>query len=166
MQNDLMVASDLQRGLLAEIGEVLKDLITEVNGEVRTGYNGYCQYLPKAIENDEDPDGHFPYYIVRLIDGTTPDDNNPWTVTVDIFLGVCDTGEENQGHFHVLEAIQRIVNRFSFEATIGNQGRKAFRCHSDMSWGLQDSDAWPYYFGVVELKFTVPKPGRKDPYGW
>lgn len=166
MQDDLMVFSDLQRALITEIGTILKDLITTVNNDERTGFNGYAQFLPKAIENDDDLDYYFPYFIVRIDNGTTVDDYSTWTVTADILIGICDTGEENQGHYHVLEAITRITTRFAMEATLGNPGHKAFRCLPEMSWHLQDEDTWPYYFGAVELKFMVPKPARKEPLGY
>ena len=59
MQDNLMVVSDLQRALITEIGTILKDLITTVNDDERTGFNGYEQFLPKAIENDDDLDNYY-----------------------------------------------------------------------------------------------------------
>jgi hypothetical protein len=62
-----------------------------------------------------------------------------------------------------MNAIDRITRRFCEEPTIGIPGHKSFRCLPEMQWDLQDEDTYPYYFGGVELKFWVPKPGRREP---
>ena len=64
MQKDLMVASDLQRTLLAEIGKLLEDL-----RPYGKQYTGFEQQLPVLRNADDDPDQFFPYYIVRIVDG-------------------------------------------------------------------------------------------------
>lgn len=188
MQNDMISVNDLQHALIAEIETLLAD-ITTVKEEMinpddptqlsdyntrysdgtRThhGFKGYEQSLPKLVNADEDPDQFFPYFIVRIDKGMTENDDSPWTVTVDILLGLHDADEKNDGHLTIMNAINRITKRFAEEATLGFAGRKAFRCHADMNWALQDEDTWPYFFGGVELKFDVPKPMRKEPnYGY
>lgn len=188
MQNDLMTVDDLQKALINEIEDILKD-VTTIREEVedpenptqyknyhlkygdgtrnKKGFTGYAQFLPKLENDDDDPDQFFPYFIVRIDRGKTEDDDSLWTVTVDILIGVHDADTRNDGHLSVMNAINRIVTRFAQEATLGYAGRKAFRCHSDMEWALQDEDTWPYFFGGVELKFDVPKPMRKEPnYGY
>lgn len=175
MQNDLMTVDDLQKALINEIEELLKDVIT-IREEVedpenptqnKNGFTGYAQFLPKLKNDDDDPDQFFPYFIVRIDRGKTENDDSLWTVTVDILIGVHDADTKNDGHLSVMNAINRIVTRFAQEATLGYAGHKAFRCHSDMEWALQDEDTWPYFFGGVELKFDVPKPMRKEPnYGY
>ena len=188
MQNDLMVVNDLQKALIAEIETLLANLVavkeeltnqddsaqlsdydTQCNNDNKShhGFKGYAQFLPKLVNNDADPDQFFPYFIVRIDKGATEDADSLWTVTVDILLGVHDADTQNEGHFTVLNAINRITKRFAEEATLGFAGRKAFRCHADMNWALQDEDTWPYFFGGVELRFDVPKPMRKEPnYGY
>lgn len=163
MHNDIPVPSDLQRALLDEITDVLKDLVsTNAAGELVTGYTGYPQFLPVLVNDDDTADQFFPYFIVRLDTGKAVSVEDPWTVTVDILLGVHDAGTNNEGHYHILNAITRIVNRFAEEPTIGAPGHKAFRALPEMEWGLQDEDTWPYFFGGVEIKFLVPKPGIKE----
>ena len=168
MQNDLMVVNDLQKALIAEIETLLANLVavkeeltnqddsaqlsdydTQCNNDNKShhGFKGYAQFLPKLVNNDADPDQFFPYFIVRIDKGATEDADSLWTVTVDILLGVHDADTQNEGHFTVLNAINRI--------------------HADMNWALQDEDTWPYFFGGVELRFDVPKPMRKEPnYGY
>lgn len=176
MQNDLMTVSDLQKALIAEIESLLADISTTKaethdvlsQDDKRTvGLTGYGQALPKLVNNDGDPDQFFPYFIVRIDKGITENDDSLWTVTVDILIGVHDSDVKNTGHLTVLNCINRITTRFAEEATLGYAGRKAFRCHSDMEWAMQDEDTWPYFFGGIEMKFDVPKPMRKEPnYGY
>ena len=164
MQNDLMVASDLQDALVEEITELLSETSsTNAQGEAVTGVTGYKQFLPVLRNDDDTPDMFFPYFIVRIDGATTEDDNDLWNVRTDILIGIHDEGDNNQGHKVMLNAITRIVNRFSQEATLGKPGHKAFRCQSKMEWALQDEDTWPCFFGGVSLTFSVPKPSRKDP---
>lgn len=164
MQKDLMIASDLQDALVSEIADLLSETTsTNTLGEIVTGVTGYEQFLPVLRNDDDTPDMFFPYFIVRLDNGKTADDNDLWNVRTDILIGIHDEGNENDGHKIVLNCINRIINRFSQEATLGIPGRKAFRCQSEMEWALQDEDTWPYFFGGVSLTFSVPKPTRRDP---
>lgn len=166
-QKDLMVVNDLQTALVSEIKDILSDLVNTGNGESRTGFNGYAQFLPVLVNDDDDPDQFFPYFIVRINGGKTADDNDLWEVEADILVGVHDEDTGNAGHTHIVNAINRIVTRFCQEPTLGAPGYKAFRCMPDMEWALQDEDTYPYYFGSVRLKFMVPKPGRRTiPYAF
>ena len=166
-QKDLMVVSDLQHALITEIKHILSDLVNTGNGTTYAGFNGYAQFLPVLKNDDDDPDQFFPYFIVRVNGGKTVDDNDLWTVDVTILLGVQDEDTDNLGQFHVMNAIDRITTRFCQEATLGTPGHKAFRCLPEMEWALQDEDTYPYYFGAVQLKFMVPKPGRRTiPYAF
>lgn len=166
MQRDLMVPSDLQNALIAEITNLLADLVNTGNDKTYQSFNGYAQFLPVLKNDDEDEDQFFPYFIVRLDSGKTVEDDDLWTISVDILLGVNDEGTDNEGHYHILNAINRIVTRFSQEATLGEPGHKAFRCLPEMEWALQDADTYPYYFGAVNLKFLAPKPERRSPFGY
>lgn len=166
-QKDLMVVSDLQHALITEIKDVLSDLINTGNDTSYTGFNGYSQFLPVLKNDDDDPDQFFPYFIVRIKDGKTVDDDDLWTVEAHILLGIHDEDLNNAGHQHILNAINRITTRFCWEPTLGTPGHKAFRCLPEMEWALQDEDTYPYYFGAVLLKFMVPKPGRRTiPYAF
>ena len=172
MQKDLMVASDLQRALITEIESLLSELSAgqeeipehlEEPSAVPHGFKGYAQFLPVLRNDDEDEDQFFPYFIVRMDGAKTVEDDDLWEVSVSILLGVRDYDQQNIGHFRVANAIDRIITRFCYEATLGVPGHKAFRCMPEMEWALQDEDTYPYYFGAVSLKFMAPKPSRKDP---
>ena len=159
MQRDVMVSSDLQRALITEIG----NLLSALQNDGQNGFNGYAQFLPVLRNEDDDPDQFYPYFIVRVDSAQTEDDEECWTINVDILLGVHDEDTENGGHYRIMNAINRITTRFCEEPTIGVARYKAFRCLPRMQWALQDTDTYPYFFGAVELHFLAPKPERREP---
>lgn len=153
-----MTAHALQDALLKEITDILKDIRTEnTAGEAVDGIKGYAQQLPEITEDDTDASQLFPYFIVRLSDGNTAGDEEPWIITVNILLGAYDKDKSGRGFLHVLHMIQRITDRFAAEPLL----KKRFRAEPDMSWALQEEDTYPFYFGGVEIKFSVMKIGRR-----
>lgn len=147
--------------LKEEIEKILKDIKTKsVAGEEVAGVKGYEQSLPIITDDEDDPDKFFPYFIVRLQEGETPDDSEPWEDTVSVLFGVHDDDREANGHRHILTMIQRVTDRFAKEPLL----KEKYRASEKMAWALQEEDTYPFYFGGVELKFRVPKMGRSD--GW
>ena len=153
-----MTIIEFQKALAEEIEVILKDIITkDADGEKHVGVSVYRQYLPKVTEDDEDVTRYFPYAIVRLRDATTPDDYECWIVDTDIILGVHDDDPDMGGNDNIAIMIERIVMRFSQEARLA----PCYTCDRKMDWAMQDEDTYPYYFGGVNLRFYIPKPGRK-----
>lgn len=150
----------LQTDLIAEIEEILKDVITKnTAGETVVGVKGYEHRLPLVTSDDEDESQFFPYFIVKTIEGKTEDDNTPWLVTVDILLGVCENDKDVPGYKSIMIMMQRITDRFTEEPLLN----KKYRAEQNIEWALQDEDTYPFYFGGVEIKFRVPKIGRRIP---
>ena len=146
--------------LIAEVEDILKDVVTKnTAGEDVVGVKGYKYRLPLITADDEDESQFFPYFIVRLSGGKTEDDDSPWLVTADILLGVCENDKDVPGHEHIMVMIQRITDRFVAEPLLN----KKFRAEQDIEWAVQDEDTYPFYFGGVEIKFIVPKIGRRIP---
>lgn len=146
--------------LIAEVENILRDVVTKnTAGEDVVGVKGYKYRLPLITADDEDESQFFPYFIVRLSGGKTEDDDSPWLVTADILLGVCENDKDVLGHEHIMVMIQRITDRFAAEPLLNNK----FRAEQDMEWAIQDEDTYPFYFGGVEIKFRVPKIGRRIP---
>lgn len=155
----------MQLGLVDEVGRILSGIsTTNANGEKVTGFQGYPQRLPIQTSADEDPDAFFPYYIVRVLGATTHEDDDYWTWSVIILLGIHDADPDNGGHFSLLNAMTRITSRFGQEAVLGCQGHVGFRVLPEMEMQLQDEDTHPYFFGVVSLQVATPKITREDPY--
>lgn len=156
-----MTAEQLQKDLITEIKKLLRELrCKDAQGKTVEGVTGYRQQLPVVLEDDEDPSKYFPYFIVRLQDGETKDDADPWTVTTDIILGIYDDSTDTNGHLDILWMIQKIIDRFAAEPLLCGK----YRADPEISWALQDEDTYPFYFGGIELKFSVPKIERRDPY--
>ncbi len=154
-----MTILNLQDALAEDVGRVLKGIGTKnTSGETEDGVNLFTQNLPIVQSDDEDESKFFPYAIIRLYDGKTEDDDSPWTVTADIHLGVYDPDEDNQGHQHIAIMIQRLVKRFAAQPLLD----KKYRAQQDIEWALQDEDTFPFFFGGVRIKFSVPKIGRRD----
>lgn len=156
-----MVTAELQRDLMEEVGRIIKDIrTTNTKGELVSGATGYEQRLPIIAEDDEDESLFFPYYIVRVTDGSTADDDSPWVVPVQIYFGVHDANRKALGHRSVLNMIERVVDRFAAEPLFNGK----FRALQDIHFALQEEDTYPFYFGGVEIKFQVPKIQRRDPF--
>lgn len=154
-----MTILNFQNALMEEAGNILKGVGTKnMSGEIMDGVNLFAQNLPIVQSDDEDESKFFPYAIIKVYDGRTEDDDSPWTVTADIHLGVYDSDEDNQGHQHIAVMIQRLVNRFAAEPLLDQK----YRAQQDMEWAMQDEETYPYFFGGVRMKFSVPKIGRRD----
>ena len=153
-----MTSKCLQDALVEEIVIILKDIrVKNANGEPKP-VNVYPQRLPIFTEDEEDETQCFPYAVVRIGDSDTENDDDPWHVVVDILIGVYDDDLKGQGHLHILTMVERITDRFMEKPLLDGK----YRAEQKMQKALQDEDTYPYYFGGVEMKFEVPKIGRRD----
>ena len=153
--------------LYDETGRLLLDGITttrmlfeKADGTMVIGATGYRQQLPLLTQNDDDPDQFFPYFIVRIINGKTPSDNEPWDVTVNILFGAFSDDSSNQGHVYISNMIEAVADYFAAYPLLDHK----YRALQDMEYAMQDEDTAPYYFGLLEMKFWVQKARREDDY--
>ena len=153
--------------LYDETGRLLLDGITATgmlfetaDGTMVIGATGYRQQLPLLTQNDDDPDQFFPYFIVRIINGKTPSDNEPWDVTVNILFGAFSDDSSNQGHVYISNMIEAVADYFAAYPLLDHK----YRALQDMEYAMQDEDTAPYYFGLLEMKFWVQKAQREDDY--
>lgn len=152
-----MIAAYLQEALMEDVKEILKDIITEdASGGRVSGVNVFAQQLPIIRANEKEVSKTLPYAVIKLLDGETEGDD-PWTVTVGIYLGIRDTGRENQGHRHVMVMIERIVDRFVSKPLLDDR----YWAQQDIEWALDSEDLYPNFYGGVCIKFSVPKIGRR-----
>lgn len=155
-----MVAAEFQRDLIKEVETILKDVIsTNTSGETVTGVKGYKQFLPIVAEDDEDESQFFPYFIVRVSDGKTEDDDEPWMITTDILFGIVNQSKMHEGHEQLLHMIELVVDRFVSEPLFARK----YRANQDIEWAASDEDTFPFFFGGVRIKFSIPKIGRRIP---
>ena len=94
-----MTPWDLQKSLIAEIEELLAQMqLKNAAGEDVVGVKGYEQRLPEITDDEEDQSQFFPYFIVRIEEGNTPTDDEPWLVGTTVLFGICDYDKETNGH--------------------------------------------------------------------
>ena len=127
------------------------------DGETKTGVTGYEQRLPQVTEDDEDTSKFFPYAIVRATGWNTKDDEDPWHVTIQVYLGIYDDAAESHGHEGLINMIEKICNRFVHEPLLAHN----YRAEQNIDAELQEDDTYPYYFGGIQFTFTAPKLARK-----
>ncbi|KAI4444650.1 hypothetical protein FMM80_25285 [Schaedlerella arabinosiphila] len=155
-----MTILNFQEELAKDVEHILKDVVTtNAAGERIHGVTVYKQQLPVITSDEEDESKFFPYAIERLDEGKGVDDDSPWMVTADVLLGLHDAEPSNQGHQHILVMCQRLIDRYAAEPLLA----KKYRAEQDMEWAVQDADTYPYFFGGVRIKFSVPKIGRREP---
>lgn len=154
-----MTALELQDALMEDVAKTLKNVITKEESEEEiSGAKIFAQQLPVITSDEEDISQFFPYAVIKILKGQTQEEE-PWTVTAGIYLGVYDPGEENQGHRHVMVMIQRIIDRFVSAPLLD----KRYRAQQGIQWELDSEDNCPYFFGGVCIDFSVPKIGRRLP---
>lgn len=154
-----MTPWDLQKSLIAEIEELLAQMqLKNAAGEDVFGVKGYEQRLPEITDDEENQSQFFPYFIVRIEEGNTPTDDEPWLVGTTVLFGICDYDKETNGHRTILEMITKVTNRFLERPLLDSK----FRANQNVSFALQDEDTYPFYFGAIDIKFYVPKIGRSD----
>lgn len=155
-----MTFKNLQDDLIAEIETLTKDVVTKNNSEETVvGLKGYAHRLPIIQSDDEGPDQYFPFFIVRIDNGRTRDDDDCWHIVVDVIIGIHDSAYY-AGHEHLLVVIQRIVDRFSWDPQLAHM----YRADQDIQWTVAEDDTYPFYYGAVEISFSTPKIGRKADY--
>ena len=158
-----MTALELQEDLANEVSEIVKDVQTKNwQGQLVSGVTTFRQKLPELVADEDNPSQFFHYAIIRLEDGETADDNDPWTVAMSVLFGIYDADVNNTGYKSVMEMVQRTIDHFTATPLLN----KKFRAKQEISWALQEADpnTYPYSFGAVEIKFEVPKMPRKDDY--
>lgn len=141
----------LQDALVNEIEALLAGFETlNAAGEPAT-MNVYPQSLPAKVEEDDSE--HFPYIIVRVVDGGVASEDEPDTCRIVLVVGVYDEQSDRQGNKIVLNVLQRIRTHLLSKRIINKQFRIDYPCE----WSVyDDEDLHPYYFGAVETNWTLP----------
>lgn len=152
---------DFQRELIKDLTALFSNISTkDTLGKTVKGVKGYPQRLPIVESDEEDESQFFPYFIVRISEGNTPDDDTPWLVAVDILFGIYDnTLDVPVGSQKIMIMCERLINHFAEEPLLA----KKYRAEQDIEFALQDEDTHPYYFGGVRIKFNIPKVARREP---
>lgn len=164
-----MTPFQLQKDLCDEIENILKDMLFKDVSDNLVQMRAYPQELPKREqtvtpgnimadeEYEEDP---YPFCVVRLDSGSmrTPQEANE--IKTVLVLGVYDDDVGRQGHTAILNAINRISERFMKNPILRAQYRLNY--DAGISWTLDDEDRYPYYFGAMEMTFNTFFTGMEE----
>jgi hypothetical protein len=154
-----MTAFSLQSDLRDELEKLLFDC--QMKGQ--DGEKAHFQVFENSTpipEDDNEPD-FFPYVVVRTQSGEIPEskDTAP-TVKVLILIGLFDDDLENNGNHYVLLVIQRIIERFKKNTLLSEK----YNCTGNIEWTLSDEDSYPFFFGGLEMNFTIPSIEKESDY--
>lgn len=156
-----MTPDFLQEAIIGELRDEFRDLTLPTRTGERSSLNFFRQDVPIPLGSDDedDADPAIPYIIVRISDGTFDDHKEAMHVGVALIICVYDEGQDKHGHRDVLSIITRIYRRLGAVPHIG-----PFMCELPIEWALQtELDTYPYYFGAVQLTFSIPGVRLEDP---
>lgn len=145
-----MTPSLLQDALVAEIKAIFADKELKNAQNEPANLNVYPQFLP-AKQSEDDAD-HFPYAIVRVLNGGTPDEENPSSCKVLIFFGLYDDDQNYQGYKDVMNMLRGLETHLFRKQVIDSR----YRIEYPFDWSVYDEDTYPFYFGGAETTWTLP----------
>lgn len=154
-----MTPTILQDSLVDDFKQQLNEfLLGNAKGE-RVNLNIYPQNLP-AKKGQKDSE-HFPYLIIRVMDGETQEDQgeDKNTCKIAFITGIYDDLDNYQGYKDVMNIIDKIILRLKTKKMYNNQ----FELTTPMKWVLHDEDTFPYYFGGIETNWNMPNIFIDDP---
>jgi len=158
-----MTAFELQDSLVEEIKLLLKDFRhparNKKNNDIEefTKYNVFAQELPLIVEDSKE---HFPYVIVRILEGRIPGEEPVQEVSTLLIVGAYDKSLNKQGHRIVLNVINKIIERFRKDPMLDHK----FMAKPEMEWAIQDEDIYPQYIGAIQVKWITRTFKKEDSY--
>lgn len=118
----------------------------------------YENSVPIALDNQNESD-IYPYGIVRVVSGNVPEEtDSSSTAKVIILLAYFDEDLSNDGNKYIMTAIQKIIERFQKNSLLDKYYNKT----GDIEWTMSDEDTYPYFFGGLEINFTLPSIQRES----
>lgn len=172
----------LQKALQREIERLTEDLVFKQPGTDKPGkLRAFRQQLPiperglydpgfESFEIGDEQDIYpFPWCVIKVDGGSVAAPGEAQKTKLILVIGIYDDDRQQHGHEDVLLVIERIMERFAKEPLLEHKftnirldDREWFR------WTLQDAedDTYPYYFGALELAFSMPGFQREDSHGY
>lgn len=153
-----MTPFELRHDLAIELGKILNHMNFKNQEGTDCKINIIEQNLP--IQRNDDDTEPYPYVAVKVMDGDIPDDESKYNIMINLIIGIYCDNEDSQGADIVLNVIQEIIERFRKKPILN----KKFTMQQKLKWALQDDDTYPYYFGGMEMNWTVPLIQREGIY--
>lgn len=153
-----MTPFELRHDLAIELGNILSHMNFENQQNEECKINVFEQNLP--IQKNDDDTEPYPYIIVKVMEGDIPDDESRYIIMVNLIIGIYYDNIDSQGTDIVLNVIQEVIERFRKKPVLN----KKFIMQQKLKWAVQDDDTYPYYFGGIEMNWTVPLIQREGIY--
>ena len=147
MQTDIF----LQKALVEEVKDILKGYTTLNNNDF-ADFNVYPQSLP-AKEGRKDSD-HFPYVLVCIDEEVVENADSERVCSVYFLVGIQDNNPNKQGHFDVLNVLNKLEERFLKRPLLNCQ----YRINFPITKKVQEEDTWPKFIGGMATLWSVNKP--------
>lgn len=148
MQTDVL----LQKALVEEVKDELKDYTSVNNDGEYMKFNVYPQNLPaKKGKNDDE---HFPYVLVCLDEEQINGEDDDLICSIYFLVGINDKNPNKQGHFDIANVLNRLSKRFLGKRLVDNRYRIGF----PLTKKFQEEDTWPKYIGGMSTLWTLEKP--------
>lgn len=147
-------AENLVTQLCDELEIILEDLRRKCER-----FKVYGQALPQNLfYDDDDDDTYLPCCLVKITEESISSWTQPPTYTVSIGIVINMAQPDGLGTFDVLSAFERIKQRFSRNAYIGN-----FEASPPVRIVSSDEEEYPYYGGDMTISFIGRRIEREDP---
>ncbi len=141
----------LQEALVDEIKALFAGFETENAAGELAPLNVYPQSLPE--KEDEDDSAHFPYIVVRILDGGIDNEDEGASCRIVFVAGIYDSNPNYQGNKTILNILQKMQTHFFKKRIIAEK----FKIEYPFKWQIYDEeDLHPYYFGGAETNWTLP----------
>ena len=150
-----MIATFLQDSLIQEVKKLFKDEKFQDQTGACVPLKVYAQNLPLESNREDEDEDFFPYVIIKLDSGEVQQTHD---VKVIVIMGIYDDDQTKQGHRKVLHLIDGLYERFAKHNVLD----KGYIASEEIKWSLQEEDTHPYYFGGMEMTFTIPAVRREN----
>ena len=148
MQTDVL----LQKALVEEVREELKNYTSVNNNGEYMKFNVYPQNLPaKKGKNDDE---HFPYVLVCLDEEQINGEDDNLICSIYFLVGINDKNPNKQGHFDIANVLNRLSKRFLEKRLVDSRYRIAF----PLTKKFQEEDTYPKFIGGMSTLWTLEKP--------
>ena len=148
MQTDVL----LQKALVEEVKDELKDYTSVNNDGEYMKFNVYPQNLPaKKGKNDDE---HFPYVLVCLDEEQINGEDDNLICSIYFLVGINDKNPNKQGHFDIANVLNRLSKRFLEKRLVNGRYRIAF----PLTKKFQEEDTYPKFIGGMSTLWTLEKP--------
>jgi hypothetical protein len=151
-----MIPIFLQDFLVEELKMLFEGYKLKNVKDTESPLNIYPQFLP-ARKNQKDTD-HYPYVVVKLVEGADPDELGANTCKVIFICGVYDKAEDYQGYRDSITIMQKLYTHLMRNRVFGNK----YMVEYPIEWALGEDDRFPYFHTGLETTWTVGKISMED----